>query len=118
MHFPTLVLLNDARGHAFAPYTEDAPLTAVLASWTVEADDTESALDAMWRVGNRQEQDATEALWPRTVRSLCVGDVVVVRDPITGGTSWHAVGRWGWDPIVLAPRATAPANPLTNPIMP
>lgn len=49
---------------------------------TVEADDVEAAGSAAFKVGNRMAADANGREWPSDVRSLSVGDVLVIEDRV------------------------------------
>lgn len=59
----------------------------------------EGALALMWEVGNKYGSDADGDAWPRSVRSLSVGDVLhVVNEPL-GIDRWVAVAGVGWTDI-------------------
>lgn len=45
------------------------------------------ALDAAWTVGNKMPERSAISSWPRTVRSLSAGDVLVI-----GETAWKIDG--------------------------
>jgi hypothetical protein len=68
----------------------DAELTMV-----VNAEDPLQAANEIWVIGNRQGKDEAGRTWPSGVRSLSVGDVVVV------GETALAVERYGWKQVSL-----------------
>jgi len=51
------------------------------------------ALDRAWAVGNRMGRDDAQQEWPRDVRSLSVGDVLII-----GENAW-AVAGFGFEAI-------------------
>lgn len=77
----------------FAPYTPgDLLVERVVLSLSVrEAEAYEEA----WVIGNRQAADSDGQRWPRTVRSMSVGDVVFIEEL----GEWSAVAPVGFDPI-------------------
>jgi hypothetical protein len=65
----------------------------------------QEALDAAWLAGNRMDADRP---WPATVRSLSVGDVLVLRGGPAGPTARaYAVARFGF--AALDPAAVVDA---------
>lgn len=80
-------LLNVERGSRFWKYE---PGAALVQGPTVEIPDStppDEVLDFVWRVGNRMDQFV---LWPGNVRSLSVGDVIVL--PGEGGWAVESLG--------------------------
>jgi hypothetical protein len=49
--------------------------------------------DRVWIVGNKQVADHAGDWWPRTVRSLSVGDVLII------GEAAYAVASVGFEPV-------------------
>lgn len=94
----------------FFGYTASAPLAEV-DTFRVEAHDPQSAVDALWPVGNKMRADADGKNYPRDVRSLSVGDLIRVTSRVEGWpgrpeVSFYAVSSFGWTPI------PEPANPI------
>lgn len=125
------VAFNTARSH-YDGYRPGDPVSLLLEPgdqsvpvlFTVEAADTQDALDQMWEIGNRIRGDSHGRRWAENVRSLSTGDVLVVYPrgyPPAGGTvESYAVARVGFDPIGVhhvpsggTPRLTGP--PATHP---
>lgn len=63
---------------------------------TVNAKDPMEAAMRMWVIGNRMDEDAAGRTWPSGVRSLSIGDVVVI------GETALAVAHVGWKPVSLS----------------
>jgi hypothetical protein len=61
----------------------------------VEADSEPDALNAVWVVGNRMGADADGRQWPSGVRSLSVGDIIVV-GPVGQRRTRYAVATIGF----------------------
>lgn len=62
----------------------------------VDAGDMHTALDVTWAIGNRMEVDANGKAWPKTVRSLSVGDVIAIQQ--SGGRQWFWwISRMGFE---------------------
>jgi hypothetical protein len=92
-------LVNEGEG-IFDGFREGQPgftatdfLAPVPGTFHVEAESAEAALEVMWAVGNRQGPDSYGRQWPSTVRSMSVGDVLVVK----GHGVWKCA-RMGWEP--------------------
>jgi hypothetical protein len=67
----------------------------------VEAPSVPEALERVWYVGNKMGPDALGKEWPSDHRSMCVGDVVTIRE--SGGGFDPPCGRYvaaavGWEP--------------------
>jgi hypothetical protein len=76
-------------------YTPNQPLAAdPRTEVAIEADTDMDALNAVWAVGNRMSTDVDGKSWSSNVRSLSVGDVVVLT-PSQPGTPT----AWKVDPI-------------------
>lgn len=75
MKFAIGTFLNDGDGR-FWGYEESDRLVAGPAL-DVEADSLDEALDIAWRIGNRMYGSFS---WPSNVRSLSVGDVLLILD--------------------------------------
>jgi len=91
---PTIVLAD----HAVAAITEGL---------SVEQADHAIA-DAIWPIGNKQVPDSIGNFWPRTVRSLSTGDVLII------GEAAYAVASAGWtmvDPFALSVSLSDMARP-------
>lgn len=68
------------------------PAPSTWAGLTAEQIDAEIA-DRVWVVGNRRSRDADGVAWPRNVRSLSTGDVIVI-----GEQAW-TVASVGWERV-------------------
>ncbi len=72
--------LNDGDGRFFR--YEDTDRLVPGPALDVEADGLDEALDIAWRIGNRMHPSFP---WPSNVRSLSVGDVLLILDsPMVG----------------------------------
>lgn len=82
---------------------------ALVASFTIKADDPEGAANRIWPVGNKIRPDDENKSYPLDVRSLSVGDLIDVRDGRE--TTFFAVASFGWTEI---PEPTNPIVPLAG----
>lgn len=94
MDFTVTAFVNEGPGRFFAFAPGDTLVHA--GTYTFEAESPEAALNLIWEVGNRMAVDANGTEWPPTVRSLSVGDVLVVGDDV-----W-SVAPVGFDPVPAA----------------
>jgi hypothetical protein len=62
----------------------------------------------MFVIGNRQGLDLHGKRYPSDVRSLSVGDMVSVRDAVTGTQSSFSVDRFGFTRLI------EPINPIVD----
>jgi hypothetical protein len=71
--------------------------------FAIAAADPAAALDALWEIGNRVTDDIGGRCWPRDVRSLSIGDVLVLFAPgyplQTQDVETFAVAPTGFDQV-------------------
>lgn len=84
----------------FEPYT---PGDLLVPCHTITFDesvlkDAMGVLESAYRIGNRMGADAVGAEWPHTVRSMSVGDVVLV-EVNEKAFEWAAVDTFGFKTI-------------------
>jgi hypothetical protein len=65
----------------------------------VEAQTWEEALEKVWEVGNRMGSDHPGRTWSSDVRSVSIGDVVVLVLPETSEFRAFAVRSLGWEEV-------------------
>jgi hypothetical protein len=93
----------------FSGYAGTHPLTtAADLRLRVDADSPQDAADQAFAVGNRQAADTDGRSWPGGVRSVSVGDLLVV-EADGRGTTCLAVAPAGWTVV------PEPANPRLPP---
>lgn len=88
-----IVLMNDGEGR----FDKFAPTDKLVVGGQVEiahADTIEAMLENVAEIANRMAPDNDGNEWPSNVRSLSVGDVVIV-----GGYGAFVVDPFGWDGI-------------------
>ena len=88
-------------------YQKDHHVSFV-ASFEVEAEDTHHAAEVAWRQMNRV--DGTEYISTKNleVRSMCVGDVVVVSEAGGSEPTWMAAASFGFDDIEAPEKMQVP----------
>jgi hypothetical protein len=97
-----------AAGDPLALVTEQAGAPGPVV-FAITADDTRAVLEKMWVVGNRKREDVHGRCWPPDVRSLSIGDVLLVYPPgypRVGASEAFAVASVGFIAIT-APRPRA-----------
>lgn len=97
MRYTFTVLTNETRGSRFIDFSngDKVRFAAVV---KVEADDVNEALNRLYAVGNRMEEDADGREWPRLVRSMSVGDLILWGNagPEPNQLAW-SVADFGFD---------------------
>ena len=75
---------------------------ATVGWYDVWATSFDAAANAMWAIGNRERADLDGQTWPSDVRSLSVGDVLYIADPVSA-VRILAVARLGWREVPQPP---------------
>lgn len=81
--FTFTALMNDTHGSRFFAF-HDGDDMYYGGTITVEADNVNDAMNAAYAVGNRMQPDANGNDWPHIIRSLSVGDVLVLGSATAG----------------------------------
>lgn len=92
------VWINDGPDRFF----DDDPVNGhfVEGEFVVPGDTPEDALEALWTIGNKMGDDALGREYPRTERSLSVGDAALI-----GDDRWAVLNAgWGRVPPVREPQ--------------
>lgn len=84
--------VNEGPGMMWKYEAGDKLVAGPVLELPASSDDLALAED-VWTIGNRMGADANGQRWPSTVRSLSMGDVIVI-----GETAYTAV-TVGWEPI-------------------
>jgi hypothetical protein len=105
--FTALVYVNVGEDN-FAGYKPRDPIAEV-DTFAVRADDPLTAADGAWVIGNKMSNDADGKSYPLDVRSVSVGDLLMVSD---GTRKWfYSVDSFGFTEI---PEPTNPIVPLAG----
>lgn len=83
----------------FQPYEPMVDPLRHTASIRIDARELDVALDMAWGVGNRTGVDAEGNYWPSTVRSMSVGDVLIVTPVGSTHSRFFAIAPVGFDEI-------------------
>jgi hypothetical protein len=70
---------------------------ALVDEFAVDSTDPHNAAEAVWAVGNKMNPDSDGKDYPRDVRSLCVGDLLIVKSADT--VSFMVVSSCGFEEI-------------------
>ena len=87
---PGVMLDGWQQGDEIATYDHDL---------LVIAGDPYAAAEKVFAIGNRQGEDMTGRIWASDIRSLSVGDVLLITDAEHGETKALSVEGLGWEQI-------------------